>query len=127
MLSTIYPLLKPKGLVLFFVPNGQSLIIRLSREHNSTVSGRAHLWYFTPKTMTQILENNGFVKAAEFSVLPQIHEIEHFLQYNTLYQEPETLCEEEFTIPQQLRESLTDYMDQQKLGYKLITIGQRTG
>ena len=82
MLESIPQVLKPNGLVLFFVPNGHSLIVRLSREHNSTVSGRAHLWYFTPETMNKILVKNGFSKVSEFSVLPQLHEIEHFLQYN---------------------------------------------
>lgn len=125
MLQTVRGLLKPGGLVLFFVPNGNGLVIRMTRDNNSTVSGRAHLWYFTPNTMTKILENNGFEKADEFSVLPQIHEIEHFLQYNTLYQEPQTACEEEFTIPDEIRSVLTDYMNEHKLGYKLITIGRR--
>lgn len=125
MLRSIRRVLKKDGLVLFFVPNGHSLIIRMTREHNSTVSGRAHLWYFTPETMDKILQKNGYEKAAEFSVLPQIHEIEHFLQYNTLYHEPETLCSEEFTIPVEVREVMERYMKENKLGYKLITIGRK--
>lgn len=125
MLKTIRRILKKGGLALFFVPNGHSLIIRLTREHNSTVSGRAHLWYFTPYTMEKILHKSGFEKAAEFSILPQLHEIEHSLQYNTLYHEPEVLCPEEFTIPAELRDALSHYIDKNKLGYKLITIGRK--
>lgn len=127
MLQTVYGLLKPGGLVLFFVPNGHSLIIRMTREHNSTVSGRAHLWYFTPETMTRILEKNGFVKEHEFSVLPQLHEIEHFLQYNTLYQEPEIDGPEEFMIPAEMRPAMEEHINRNKLGYKLITIGKKAG
>ncbi len=127
MLRTVRGLLKPGGLVLFFVPNGHSLIIRMTREHNSTVSGRAHLWYFTPQTMTRILEKNGFAKVHEFSVLPQLHEIEHFLQYNTLYQEPETEGPEEFTIPAEIRPVLEEHINRNTLGYKLITIGRKSG
>lgn len=125
MLRTIRGLLKPGGHVLFFVPNGHSLIVRMTREHNSTVSGRAHLWYFSPDTMTKILEKNGFIKESEFSVLPQIHEIEHFLQYNTLYREPEGAIDEEFVIPAEIRGVIADYIDRNKLGYKLITIGRK--
>ena len=125
MLRTIRGLLKPGGHVLFFVPNGHSLIVRMTREHNSTASGRAHLWYFSPDTMTKILEKNGFIKESEFSVLPQIHEIEHFLQYNTLYREPEGAIDEEFVIPAEIRGVIADYIDRNKLGYKLITIGRK--
>lgn len=127
MLQTIRRLLRKDGLVLFFVPNGHSLIIRMTREHNSTVSGRAHLWYFTPATMDKILRKNGFKKIAEFSVLPQLHEIEHFLQYNTLYHEPNVECSEEFMIHTEVREALERYIDKNKLGYKLITIGRKIG
>jgi len=127
MLQTVHRLLKPGGLVLLFVPNGHSLIIRMTREDNSTVSGRAHLWYFTPDTMTKILEKNGYAKEYEFSILPQLHEIEHFLQYNTLYQEPETEGREEFTISGELGTVLEEYFCRNKLGYKLITIGKKTG
>jgi len=125
MLKSVRRILKKDGLVLFFVPNGHSLIIRLSREHNSTVSGRAHLWYFTPATMEKILQKNGFEKASEFSVLPQLHEIEHFLQYNTLYREPEVIGLEEFVIPPEIRGALEQYMNENKLGYKLITIARK--
>ncbi len=125
MLRNIHRILKKDGLVLLFVPNGHSLIIRLSREHNSTVSGRAHLWYFTPSTMGKILEKNGFEKASEFSVLPQLHEIEHFLQYNTLYCESEAIGPEEFVIPPEIHDVLERYMNQNKLGYKLITIARK--
>jgi hypothetical protein len=96
----------------------------LSREHNSTVSGRAHLWYFTPKTMDIILKKNGFEKVTEFSVLPQIHEIEHFLQYNTLYTESDTVAEEEFKIDAEIRSVLERHIDENNLGYKLITISR---
>lgn len=124
MLQSIRCVLKKDGLVLLFVPNGHSLIIRMTREHNSTVSGRAHLWYFTPETMDKILRQNGFEKASEFSVLPQVHEIEHFLQYNTLYREPEVESSE-FSMPTEVREMLERYIDENKLGYKLITIGRK--
>lgn len=116
--------LKPGGHLLFFVPNGHSLIVRLSREHNSTVSGRAHLWYFTPATTTKLLNKNGYNKAIEYTILPQVHEIEHFLQYNPLYVEPETVCEEEFSIPDDLRAPLEKYITDNKLGYKMVTIAQ---
>jgi 2-polyprenyl-3-methyl-5-hydroxy-6-metoxy-1,4-benzoquinol methylase len=125
MLKNVHNLLKSDGLLLLFVPNGHSLLVRLTRYYNSTVSGRAHLWYFTPRTIGQILKKNGFEKEREFSVLPQIHEIIHFLQYNTLYKEPETICDEEFVLNDEEKSLLEDYINRKKLGYKLITIAKK--
>ena len=31
-------------------------------------------------------------------MLPQLHEIQHFLQYNTMYKEPEMLCDDELVF-----------------------------
>tara|TARA_Y100001968_G_C19218316_1_gene648350 strand:- start:97 stop:438 length:342 start_codon:yes stop_codon:yes gene_type:complete len=108
----------------FFVPNGNSLIIRLSRENNSTFSGRAYLWYFTPKTIKKILENNGFKVEKTFSILTQIHEIQHFLQYNTLYKESELKGENEFIIDEDLKKVMEEYINKNNLGYKMITIAR---
>jgi 2-polyprenyl-3-methyl-5-hydroxy-6-metoxy-1,4-benzoquinol methylase len=126
ILKDVRRLLKKNGLLLLFVPNGHSLIVRLTRYYNSTVSGRAHLWYFTPKTIGQILNNNGFRKKIEFSVLPQLHEIQHFLQYNILYKEPDILCDDEFVFDDDVKEVLEKYIDKKKMGYKLITIAEST-
>ncbi|MBU2548174.1 MAG: class I SAM-dependent methyltransferase [Proteobacteria bacterium] len=125
MLARVRGLLAHNGLLLCFVPNGHSLIIRLSREHNSTVSGPFHIWYFTPRTLENILNANGFRKREEFSILPQIHEIIHFLQYNTLYREPEMACEEELDLTPGDRAWLEDFITRRKLGYKLITIAEK--
>ena len=125
MLRSVRKLLKPGGAVLVFVPNGHSLIIRLSRQENSTVSGRSHLWYFTPDTLDRIFRKNGFEKSVEFSVMPQLHEIEHFLRYNILYQETKFNGVEEFSIPEELRESFEQFILKNKMGYKLISIAKK--
>ena len=75
--------------------------------------------------MNKILVKNGFSKVSEFSVLPQLHEIEHFLQYNRLYEEAVSQHDEEFTIPSDVQPLLENYINKHKLGYKLITIGER--
>jgi len=124
MLQTVHRFLKKDGLLLLFVPNGHSLIVRLTREHNSTVSGRAHLWYFTPKTIGKILAKNGFNKKIEFSVLPQLHEIQHFLQYNTMYEEPKMLCDDELVFDDETKNSLEAFINAKKMGYKLVTIAE---
>ncbi len=118
-------LLKEDGLLLLFVPNGHSLIVRMMRHYNSTVSGRAHLWYFTPSTMEMLLNKNGYAKVHEFSVLPQLHEMLHFLQYNIPYVESECCCEEEFHLTDQEKQGLTEIINQKKLAYKLITIAKK--
>ncbi|MDO8748016.1 MAG: class I SAM-dependent methyltransferase [Candidatus Omnitrophota bacterium] len=125
MLRESKRLLRQNGLLLLFVPNGHSLIIRIMRHYNSTVSGRAHLWYFTPATIGRLLNKNGYSKLHEFSVLPQIHEIIHFLQHNVPYVESECTCEEEFQLTELEQQSLSETVNKRKLGYKLITIAEK--
>ena len=121
-LRTCKALLNENGLVLLFVPNGHSLIVRMMQHQNSTVDGRAHLWYFSPKTIGLLLEQNGFEKVDEFSILPQLHEIVHYLQYNIPYVESECICEEEFLLMDEEKQALCDIFKEKKLGFKLITI-----
>jgi len=125
MLQKVYKYLKDDGLVLSFVPNAHSMIVRMTRNYNSTVSGLAHLWYFSPKTIDKFYIKNGFRKVMEFSVLPQVHEIQHFLQYNILYKEPNMLCDEELVFQEEERSVITNLINRNKMGYKLITIAKK--
>ena len=72
-----------------------------------------------------MLQKNGFEKVSEFTTLPQIHEIVHFLQYNELYKESEMLTEEEFEIDESIKSLLEKYINTNKLGYKMITIASK--
>ena len=97
----------------------------MTKEHNPSASGRAHLWYFTPRIMEKILKKHKLNKIQEFTILPQLHEIQHFLQYNQLYVESETLCPEEFIIDKSIDEILEKYIIKNKPGYKHYSLGQK--
>ena len=117
MLGEVHRLLKPGGRALFFVPNGDSLILRLMRGANSTVSWQ-HLWYFGPGQLRKLLVKHGFEVEREFTVLPQFAEVRHWLRYGQPYEELEV--EDGFDLP-----VLEDWITRSKLGFKLITIGRK--
>lgn len=125
MLKEIYRIMKPSGKLLAFVPNANSLIMRITQAQNSTVSGREHLWYFSPRTIQMLFEKNLLEISKSFSVLPQLHEIMHYLSYNALYQNSDFEGQEEFFLPDDLYTRLERYILHNNMGYKLIAIGTK--
>ncbi len=66
-----------------------------------------HLVFFA-RTIGASAGGGGLAKADEFTILPQVHEIVHFLQYNTLYQRRDG-GEEEF-LPMKQTSGVRDYI-----------------
>jgi len=59
-LNNIKTCLKPEGIIIIEVPNYFDGIKQLSLAYNNAVYFRAHLSYFTPTTLTALLEKTGF-------------------------------------------------------------------
>lgn len=59
-LARIKILLKPEGVVAIACPNIRSLMYFLFRERWYGLQPEQHLWQFTPKTLTERLNKNGF-------------------------------------------------------------------
>lgn len=53
--------LKPKGLLLIACPNIQSMMFDIYKERWYALAPGQHLWQFSPKTLSRLLENNGFL------------------------------------------------------------------
>lgn len=53
-------ILKKSGFVFFQVPNFSSLQSRLMRGRWKDIKPHYHLWYFTPKTISELLNSKGF-------------------------------------------------------------------
>jgi 2-polyprenyl-3-methyl-5-hydroxy-6-metoxy-1,4-benzoquinol methylase len=52
--------LRPGGLLVIKTPNYRSLSVRLCREKWRHIVGSDHIYLFTPKTISQLLNENGF-------------------------------------------------------------------
>jgi len=59
-LSRVYKILKPGGVLYLDCPNIDSLSCKLFRKNHVHFSGRVHLNYFTPQTITKMLESTGY-------------------------------------------------------------------
>lgn len=61
-LKQLKSLLKPKGMIVIEVPNYDDLQLRLNNAYKKWYWQRAHIHYFTPKILRQVLYKSGFKK-----------------------------------------------------------------
>jgi len=124
VLAHVYRLLDDNGVFVVFVPNGHSLSTRIMHEHSSTFSGRNHLWYFTPHTLTRFLESQGFEVFDYYTLLSQLEEITHFLRYQDPYLSKGDKADE-FELPHGLEHTIEDFILTHHLGYKLVAYARK--
>ena len=60
ILSEIYRLLKPEGLLVVTLPNYKGLIPRLRPISWQGWVPQEHVWHFSPQTLSDLLERMGF-------------------------------------------------------------------
>ncbi|MDA8235870.1 MAG: class I SAM-dependent methyltransferase [Clostridia bacterium] len=58
--SKVYSMLKPEGIFVITLPNIDSLLARLHGSKWDMIGFPEHLNYFTPKSLSLLLKNNGF-------------------------------------------------------------------
>jgi len=61
MLQSLYTMTKPNGIVVLSTPNFDTVYRRLMGPRWVGYQHPEHLWIFTPKTITQVLQRAGFV------------------------------------------------------------------
>ena len=59
MLTSIYDILSPNGLVIFSCPNGLGFDVQVLKEKSETID-HEHLNYFNPKSVSKLLKRAGF-------------------------------------------------------------------
>jgi 2-polyprenyl-3-methyl-5-hydroxy-6-metoxy-1,4-benzoquinol methylase len=127
ILEQVHPLLDPKGTLVILVPNGHSLATRIMHEHSPTFGGRNHLWYFSPKTLTQLLNRKGYRVNTICTQLNQFEEVAHFLRYNNPYLPDKKVNYEELQFSPSLRKKIETFVQSNHLGYKLVAFASKTG
>ncbi len=125
ILEQVHPLLADDGTLVMLIPNGHSFVTRVMHEYSPTFGGRNHLWYFSPDTITQLLEKKGFKVTDMYTQLSQFEETLHFLRYNNPYLADKSVNKEEFNISPELREQVEKFIFENNLGYKLIVFAER--
>ena len=60
LILSAYKNLRPGGLFVISTPNFGSLSVALCRQRWQYIGGSAHIYLFTPKTISQMLRENGF-------------------------------------------------------------------
>jgi len=128
VLKQIHPLLEAKGRLVLLVPNGHSLACRIMRDDAATFGGRNHLWYFSPETITRLLDRTGYRVTDLYTQLDQVRELTNFLRFNHPYLPPDNkVAKEEFQLPPRLVKQLSRFILKNHLGYKLIVFAEKKG
>ncbi len=125
ILRSVHPLLAPGGTLVLLVPNGHSLATRIMRGTAATFGGRNHLWYFSPDTLGRLLDKTGFTLTEKYTQLDQMRELTLYLQGNNPYLPDKPVAHEEFKIEPELTKTLSKYILDNDLGYKLIVFATK--
>ena len=84
-LREVRRLLKPGGATYLIVPNVDSLATRVLHEQAATFDGRNHLLYFSPRTLRDLLEREGFDVVETRTRVASLDPVLEWLTYNEPY------------------------------------------
>jgi 2-polyprenyl-3-methyl-5-hydroxy-6-metoxy-1,4-benzoquinol methylase len=73
------------GLLMVAIPNINGLATRLLWERNSTFCGHSHVNFFSPRTLTAILQQSGFELIEIETLLTELGTINNYLDYQDPY------------------------------------------
>lgn len=123
MLAQLRALLKPNGALFVIVPNVDSLACRVLRERAATFDGRNHLIYFSPKTLEEMLKQEGFVVVELHTRVSSLDPVLEWLSYNEPYSgaPDDNLA----AIVRSRIDEVERLIDELRLGYKLHCLSLR--
>ena len=78
-------MLKPGGVLYVITPNVESLACRVLHERCATFDGRNHLVYFSPRTMSDMLEREGLEVIETATKVTSIGPVLEWLAYEAPY------------------------------------------
>ena len=120
VLKDLHRVLKPDGVVIISVPSAASLAARVLRERTSMFDGIVHLWFYTPETLTKLLEKSGYKIVHMSSEQPEFDVVWNYLNYEDPY-----MGTAEFPYGPETKKMIEDFILQKNMGYKLITLAQK--
>lgn len=125
MLSQVHSLLKPRGALFAIVPNVESLACRVLHDRAATFDGRNHLVYFSPRTLTSMLDAEGFEAVETHTRVAALDPVLEWLAYDEPYSGADTSDD---PLAAQIRERRRDVerlIEELQLGYKLHGLARK--
>jgi len=112
-------LLKPGGVTYLIVPNVDSLACRVLHEDAATFDGRNHLLYFSPRTLRDLLEREGFEVVATRTRVASLDPVLERLTYNPPYSDEAPADDPLVAAVRTRRAEVEHLLEELDLGYKL--------
>ena len=119
--------LQSGGALLTFCPNVESLVCRVLHDRTSCFDGRNHCGYFSPTTITYLLEKCGFVVVDIESHQPELDTVLNHLDFDAPYLKGSDKAN---PIKELLGPAMISALDKlildRKLGYKMMTLARKS-
>jgi 2-polyprenyl-3-methyl-5-hydroxy-6-metoxy-1,4-benzoquinol methylase len=125
MLREVGALLRPGGVVFLIVPNVDSLACRVLHERAATFDGRNHLVYFSPQTLTRMLEESGFDVVELHTRVASLEPILEHLTYREPYGDGAPDDDAVVAAARARAADLERLLEELLLGYKLHCLARR--
>jgi SAM-dependent methyltransferase len=113
-------LLKPGGMLVILVPNCDSLAVRIMQDKAATF-GWGHLWYFSPASLTTMLESHKLQVFKISTELGEMDTLTNYLQFDDPYmgKNVKRRYDSPYLLHDVLKQKLADLICEHNLGYKL--------
>ena len=118
-LEHVSRLLRVGGAAYFIVPNVDSLACRVLHERAATFDGRNHLVYFSPRTLRELLEREGFEVVRTRTRIASLQPVLEWLTYGEPYSGEPTEDDALVRAAHAGRAELERLLEELDLGYKL--------
>jgi 2-polyprenyl-3-methyl-5-hydroxy-6-metoxy-1,4-benzoquinol methylase len=126
MLREVHRLLAPGGAVYLIVPNVESLACRVLHERAATFDGRNHLVYFSPGTLRDVLEREGFAVVETHTRVASLDPVLEWLGYAEPYSGAALEADPLARAAAARRGEIDRLLEDLDLGYKLHALAVKT-
>ena len=126
-LGEVRRLLKPGGATYLIVPNVESLACRVLHERAATFDGRNHLLYFSPRTLRDLLEREGFDVVSTRTRVASLDPVLEWLSYEEPYAGADLADDQLAGAARSRRDEVERLLEELQLGYKLHCLATMRG